>query len=426
MSAIDSGFTFPSSVEAKDNIIDLVTCSTGNCTFGQYSTLALCTKCADITESIVCGDGTCEKPYRLSVQNDTVSLDPVTGFLNITSDTSYPSSETLSDIGPLIARYLGLGFTRTFAQGGHPNATECALYWCVNTYNASASGSNFNEEMTESWTNLTSSRTRYGQDTRIYLTPDHCYINGSKSTSDSGNCDFGVDPLSQRALQNYLVNGSEYANTSGFLSGSVSLTTGAAYNDHWLVDGLAANAIMSPYYYTDYTTEAVYELFDRCFASMANYMSKAIRKIADLGPGYSYGTTNKYLTYFHVRWGWLAYPILVVILAFVFLVITMIKSRHTEPWKSSVTALLFHGLTDEDKNANLHLDDPEEMRTATENWIVRLQDEGGVRSFRKKGNTAWTLHVPEEGSDGVRSGRSGMPAFAWREGSRDVSMSRSF
>lgn len=75
----------------------------------------------------------------------------------------------------------------------------------------------------------------------------------------------------------------------------------------------------------------------------------------------------------------------------------MYKSRHTNPWKTSVTALLFHGLTDADKGAHLYLDDPEEMKHATEDWIVRLQDENGTRSFRKKGSVAWALHVPEEG-----------------------------
>jgi hypothetical protein len=132
---------------------------------------------------------------------------------------------------------------------------------------------------------------------------------------------------------------------------------------------------------------------------MARYMSNTIRESTG---GYSHGTTTRFDSFFHVRWGWLAYPVAVVLFALVFVLVTIYKSRGTEPWKSSVTALLFHGLVDEDRGAYLRLDDPVEMKNA-ENWVVTLQDHQGTRSFRIKalGSDGHVHHGTGDIQDGM-------------------------
>ena len=376
ISAIDAGFLYPVNDQNSDNVISLVTCPTGNCTFGLYSTLSLCTQCANITEHLLCGDvyqhpDTCPKGARTRLPDDSISLDPFTGVVNITSDGSYPKYSNMTGIGPLVARYLGLGYWNKPAY-----ATECALYWCVNTYNATVVSNLFNEMPTNSWTNMSAPQTQYNQSWHIDLNPDECHKDG-KASSD---CVFGVDPISQLALQNYLINGSTSTNTTGFLRGSAYIPEGGD-GQQWFVRGLAANAIIAPCSQNGTCTEEkFYKVFDQSFASMAYFMSNNIREST---AGYSYGTMTRFDTYFHVRWGWLAYPIAVVLIALIFLLVTMYKSRGTEPWKSSVTALLFHGLTDEDRESYLRLNDPIEMKKA-ENWVVTLQDNKGTRSFRVK------------------------------------------
>lgn len=222
ISAINEGFFYPASIQNSDTVVDLVTCPSGNCTFGLYSTLSLCYKCANVTDDVLCGNAyldpkSCPTGARTRLPDDSVSLDPQTGVVNITSDDSYPKYSNMTGIGPLVARYLGLGYWDKPAY-----VTECALYWCVNTYNATVQNNVFNEVLVSSWTNLSAPQTFYGQTSHIGLYPGECYVDG-KASSD---CVFGVDPTSHRALQNYLLYGSNSTNTTGFLRGSVVIPLG--------------------------------------------------------------------------------------------------------------------------------------------------------------------------------------------------------
>ena len=375
-SAVGTGFTYPLT-NNEDAITNLVHCSTGNCTFGLYSTLSLCWDCANIADQILCGDlyqnkTQCPPGSLTRLPDDSVSLNATIGVVNITSDDSYPKLSKMSDIGPLVARFVGIGYWNTPAQ-----AQECALYWCVKTRTARVEAGIFTETVTQSWTNLTAPRTSYGQDWHIGLYPDKCYKDGK----ESNECVFGVDPLSQRALQNYLIYGSNSTNSTGFLQGSVTIPPGSN-GSSWFISSLAANAIISPCLALGYchTYQHTFDMLHSGFKWMARYMSNTIRESTG---GYSHGTTTRFDSFFHVRWGWLAYPIAVVLFALIFVLVTIYKSRGTEPWKSSVTALLFHGLVDEDRGAYLRLDDPVEMKNA-ENWVVTLQDHQGTRSFRIK------------------------------------------
>lgn len=111
VSAIDTGFMYPADYSDYDSIERYVDCATGNCTFGQYTSLAVCSSCANISDSVItpCYHDGCPSSERIHLPDDSLSLDPVNGYLNITSDTVYPNASLLPDIGPLIARYKALG-----------------------------------------------------------------------------------------------------------------------------------------------------------------------------------------------------------------------------------------------------------------------------------------------------------------------------
>lgn len=127
ISAINSGFMQPASLGDKDSVVQFVDCDTGNCTFAQYTSLAVCSKCVDISNTIVipCDKADCPPSQRIHLPDNSLSLDTINGYVNITSDTLYPNTSVLSDIGPLIARYRGLGSV-DFPQAP-PYATECAM-----------------------------------------------------------------------------------------------------------------------------------------------------------------------------------------------------------------------------------------------------------------------------------------------------------
>ena len=57
-------------------------------------------------------------------------------------------------------------------------------------------------------------------------------------------------------------------------------------------------------------------------------------------------------TYVHVRWGWIALPVSVVLFTALFLMAAIWRSRmsNTQVWKSSTLAVLFHGLDEETRS----------------------------------------------------------------------------
>ena len=74
------------------------------------------------------------------------------------------------------------------------------------------------------------------------------------------------------------------------------------------------------------------------------------------------------------------------------------------PWKSSVTALLLHGIADDDRRqSTLQLDNPMQMKEA-ENWIVTLQDNQGTRTFKVKSKGSGKDHH----GDGLSEGATGI------------------
>jgi hypothetical protein len=122
MASITSGFAAPASFNNPDNIIDLVTCAAGNCTFAEYSSLAVCYKCADISNSVVvpCDTGDC----TMSLPDNTLTLDAVNGYFDMTAGTLYPNASYIADVGPLIAHWKAMG-SSDFPSP--PYALECAV-----------------------------------------------------------------------------------------------------------------------------------------------------------------------------------------------------------------------------------------------------------------------------------------------------------
>ena len=116
IAAIESGFLLPSSgLSIDESLIDTVSCPSGNCTWGLYSTLSLCWSCTDISNQILCRDAyqdpsSCPKGERTRLPDNSVSLDYNTGVVNITSDDQYPKYSNYTNPGPLVARMLGLGY----------------------------------------------------------------------------------------------------------------------------------------------------------------------------------------------------------------------------------------------------------------------------------------------------------------------------
>lgn len=126
------------------------------------------------------------------------------------------------------------------------------------------------------------------------------------------------------------------------------------------------------------------------FNNMAEQMTVSIRGelAAEYSPEYSYGSATWRDQMSHVRWGWLAYPISLVILSLIFLIGTIIKTRNQEVWKTSILPMIFHAFGGVDHEKFVKLDTVEEMKSASRGQKVYLGGDQAGHSLFKAGPTA--------------------------------------
>lgn len=297
-----------------------MSCPTGNCTFDPYQSLALCTRCANVTDQLSNSSqsfGTLTNyDYRLPNGLHFQTAMNMMYLMNGTVDLDLLRVDTGGV--PSI-----LNFTAISAAGyGVPpsvSATECALYFCVDTYATSVTQGAFNETRVSTRTSSNASTSAVMQD--LFLTPETCYKNGTrhKWTDD---CRYHVDRFSTLALSNSL---------RPLLRGNGSLFT--SNRPSWSSDTL--KAVYGVYgNYTDISLT---------FRSLSSALTTHARsKVCHASAAGKTWTTESFV---RVRWPWMALPIALVVLGFIFLVVTMVKTKNQYIWKSSPLALLFSDLS---------------------------------------------------------------------------------
>jgi len=139
---------FGSSSSAKTLDNTQATCATGNCTWPEYSTLAMCSACHNLTIQ------TLKDPNP-----DTWSLPNGVGQIN--SDQNLMLLQ--SSLGSTQLAYrpmdwsVALDMTVLFyppsdtIQPGRPQSYECILYFCVKTHKASMTNGTLSQEVVKIW-----------------------------------------------------------------------------------------------------------------------------------------------------------------------------------------------------------------------------------------------------------------------------------
>jgi hypothetical protein len=129
---------------------------------------------------------------------------------------------------------------------------------------------------------------------------------------------------------------------SNAFNGTVSQSYDLLRGTIWQLDQITASSdLMSVIYNSGNITKTMNNLA----TSMSNYIrssSHDLNNTENTAEGKALGME----TYVHVRWAWLTLPVACVLLAFVFLICAILSTKkHGDlAWKSSVLALLFHGL----------------------------------------------------------------------------------
>lgn len=349
-------------------------CSTGNCTFPEdqgatHSSLAMCSSCTDISVTVK------EQTFPLY----SLKSGPSIGWTNHGKFQWMSTSAYTKDNAPEIDFISGFDAliykTKTCTNGSiigrhcgyEPFAVSCYIYPCMKTYRASVTNFVLEEKL------LNTTRVPI----QHYPTDNSSHAYGFTLLSSSvlrngtwSNC-VGADNPSEANPVQY-PSQFKISSPDSVLLGNSTQSPSKYYpnNCFWIFYGGSAQAlgsylsnlfdgeILGPSSPPDEVTGTPWQmgLFSKGNATLssasaymeglANAITSVIRQHGDTPSAeYAQGTAYGLQTCIKVKWTWLALPSALILLTIAFLLTTILETRSRNmTWKSSVLALLFHGL----------------------------------------------------------------------------------
>jgi len=368
--AIYDGLFKPGSVE------DFVPqCDTGNCTFPLFDSLAVCSKCLDVTKNVThinppnnLNDlngvqnvsyslpGGAEVEFSVCFQEGNLVMGP-----EIIVTSVFPSNVSKQVLGlqdPLLSLAILQfpGVQERIKDGNYynmlPTTHQCAIYFCINTYNVTVQNGVPDTTAVFSWTSDTGTPTVGGA-----LEP-----NGMDGTVDAvlqmPKNDVGENNNTYTIAAGTLANVQAWLNVT--LQGSMNTSFSVVATPVWANDEVVVLNATNNWPF----------LMGALAKAMTTYIrdpqqSKLASKV--------YGTASRVETYVHVEWPWITLPTALVGMSILFLGGTMMKneSKHALAWKSSSLALLFHGLEGVRKNTGAGMGQMREVARKTRVVLTR-------------------------------------------------------
>lgn len=380
-------------------------CPTGNCTFPTFNTLAVCSKCANVTNSVnrtsytdvgwsndtIIPGEVWQAVYQLPgnvhmniswVGSSETGETPVIYGQAMTSQTSFDTNEmgkTLFGVPDPFLSLAILHFSDVDIRGtlggyynkSKPVAWECVLHLCINTYNLSIVNNQVDMRQISSWHDTDANPNRRyieGNEIEDYDFTSGFSINGTLVLPDSERSK-SMDTASRnstfRVSSGTLWSISDFLNFT--LAGSVLLR--------------ASQVIQSDGYQNDVLslmnqTSDISSLFNNLSASMSSYLRAQASGVGSQTLGIAYRDE----TFVNVRWAWLILPVVLVLMSIVLLAATVWTStQQRDPvWKSSILAAVYHSLDTRPVQRGPELDTMAQMQLAAKcDQVVLRPSEGG-------------------------------------------------
>lgn len=355
-------------------------CPSNTCTWPKFTTLGVCSQCHDVADMLEFGcandSGEWRREYRQVLSGSQVDLNRTScgWWFNMTSDSpmlmsgySINKAYSAQADDALVMRILNMRDPLTndlywngsmkFANvispitnfalvNAHdrdavrrhqrPDAYNCVMQWCTKTIEASFSGGVLTEKVLSKFTNDTETYDPfmvtliddywdYTISHDVIISPPYANETFSVSNNSALSSRFTMDnwaPSFLTQANNSDTQWLRYMNgylpsDGGFQPGTRN--TGKA---QWIANGHIPDAMES-------------------IASAVTTVLRNNRRVSQDVLG-----TGPPQVYVSVRWGWLAFPMALLLLSLVLLLITMWQmSSHSRVWKSSSLTVLVHGLS---------------------------------------------------------------------------------
>ena len=324
-------------------------CPTGNCTFPEYASMAICSQCRDVTSSIkdvyvpvdhmevwdnvlhnsvmqaTLPNGlTMHKPYLRNVTSIVSTLKYIYNYMNTSTNESL-NEKTSTDFWNLvnltflvanvdIQSLEGIDYDLMYRK---TIAFDCDFYFCVQKYASEVSNGVFSEHILANFTGNETSYRRHrggwGKDWIVQVPQEHL--------PSVSNLTFSVDYRSADALLFYLNNLLKGNGSTDWDNGSLGFSS----------DVMEAIFLKGP------------ANVPQTMANVATAMTNNLRMKSGT---VAIGTAIALETYIYVRWLWLLLPLIMVSLATVLLALTVWQSRRWDipNWRSSALAAMMHGV----------------------------------------------------------------------------------
>ena len=381
-------------------------CSSGNCTFSDYSTLGYCAKCQDVSQQLVFQRG--------NVTFDGYNVTAVTTYVPDGYEVIYTRDGPESnfsviapvDLGFQVIVGLPLDGPIDPATGGPPEgcdsstssnqtwrcrgygAANCQMYPCVRSYSAEVTNGLLTETLVEE--TLSADTFSLGIETGgLYAATLNatCLTDGERDSLSAAG--YQIDPKekwipynltvapvmstddaknassAESFPESMLARGCAYIMDEVFVESLVSVYLGNAgvFNGNligqWNPEGggiamfTGPDVLQSIYNYGNVDFERVTSTFKNISESLTNHMrmnpmpSGEATNITNVSaPAIGMATQDK--TCLQVDWPWLTLPFALVLFTVVFFFGALSSrspgSEMTRTWKSSPLPLLFHGL----------------------------------------------------------------------------------
>jgi hypothetical protein len=341
-------------------------CNSGNCTWTEYTSLGVCSKCYSTTNQI---RKQCSTYNYITIGDNNQEFvlgDPIPycnytlpsgqsipgGFPNSTLQVASPvlvdiantpaSNETYFGNG--LAAHLGTlsvmraswnetidALERDRYELLDANATECGLDICVVKYRGEEQRSTFTEHVLDHFINTTDYQAVSIADGTLMPAIIHPPASWTNQSNTNDNNIYYVDPITIQALR------------FEFYESDTSVWANDSFN---ALEAAGNNFVSYVRYLDDAGVNAMMQ-------SLATCMTQRVRQAPGdgtnlQGPGpQAIGVTMQDMPHVNVRWGWLAFPAVLVLLSAAFLAATVLETKRegaTMLWKTNSLAHFYHPL----------------------------------------------------------------------------------
>ena len=378
-------------------------CPSGNCTWTDLNTLAICGGCEEITDQIEtqCSlNSTVDPRYTVEYRCDyrMPSHKTLTGFGDLFTDKEITrsdiyttwnssaqdlgiSSSTPYDFSRKPARMTGIDAIQvsenyTVGEGIYTQSftgSRCTFALCIKTYPQI--------KVTDGVLDISTPK-------EDYLRHDHI-SNRSYDTTFAGETVTSVglfyELVSSSALNDddtqprYTISQKDYWAIQAYIKGMFTIALSKMIGSQRPKAKWNGAAIDTP---DIGVVLAKVQVLDETIRILAESMTEAIRT----GPNSTINVGLSYVekTFIVIRWGYLAYPIALVLLTLVVLVAVILETKRQKAiaWKSSTLALLFHNLDGWDIS-NQSIRNVQELEKVAQRMTAQLADYGDISAFVK-------------------------------------------